>query len=120
MISVVMVTARDPMAVAALLEELVPSAVNGLVREVILPTVESTPETRDIADDAGATLIDGTFDAAVYAAKSRWVLILEASLPRQAGWLEKVARHVSRGSGECRIGGPWPWSASPGVLKPRG
>jgi hypothetical protein len=120
MISVVMVTARDPMAVATLLEELVPSAVNGLVREVILPTVESTPETRAIADDAGATFVDGTFDVAVGAAKSRWVMIVEASVPRPEGWLEKVARHVSGGSGEWRIAGRWPWSASPGVLRPRG
>jgi hypothetical protein len=121
MISVVIVTAHDPAAVASLLEELVPAAVNGLVREVLVPSAESTPASRAIADDAGAVLVEGAYDAAINAAKSSWVMVLEASRPRAADWLQKVARHVSLDAGgEWRIAGRWPWSVSAGVLRRRG
>ncbi|NWG93335.1 MAG: glycosyltransferase, partial [Parvularculaceae bacterium] len=58
-ISVVIPTLNAERALSATLASLVPAAVEGLVREVIVSDGVSTDATRDIARAAGACLVEG-------------------------------------------------------------
>ena len=87
MISVVIATQNDAQTLGQTLASLVPAAVDGLVREVILADAGSTDDTLAIAEDAGArvTPCTGSLEARLLqrcmAARSDWLLILEALPP---------------------------------------
>jgi glycosyltransferase involved in cell wall biosynthesis len=111
MISVVIATHNDAQTLGQTLASLVPAAVDGLVREVILADAGSTDETLAIAEDAGASVVpcDGPVEARLLqgclAARSDWLLILEASAPAPQGWEGAAGRHIERHAGQAACWG---------------
>lgn len=96
MLSVV-IPARDcAPQLQALLAELVPAAVDGLVREVIVIGAGSADETGDICEDAGAELVETLADAARRARYDR-VLILPVNMRLRSGWQALIGAHLARG-----------------------
>jgi glycosyltransferase involved in cell wall biosynthesis len=107
MISVVIPTLNDEAALGRVLQPLVPAAVAGLVREVIVADAGSTDATLEIADDAGCTILnlEGPSDARVRSAAARakgaWVMILEPRVQLLPGWEEPVRAHIESGTGRA-------------------
>jgi glycosyltransferase involved in cell wall biosynthesis len=105
MISVVIATHNDGLTLGQTLASLVPAAVDGLVREVILADAGSTDDTLAIAEDAGARVVgaEGSAEArlagACKAARAEWLLILEASESAPHGWEAAARRHMEHHAG---------------------
>jgi glycosyltransferase involved in cell wall biosynthesis len=120
MISVLIATHDDERTLGQALASLVPAAVDGLVREVILADAGSTDGTLAVADDAGARVVrcDGPAEArvaeAAKGARSDWLLILDVAVPAPDGWEAAVAAVLNRGSGP----GLW-WGEAPFLGKKR-
>ena len=118
MISVVVATLNDEAHLARALEPLVPAAISGLVREVIVCDGGSTDATLEIADDAGARIVRGEGDrmaralAGVEAAKGTWLLLLDPRGWLEPAWKDVAAEHIQMFPGQ---GGYFP-SASGGLM----
>lgn len=101
MISVVIPTLNDERRLTAALAPLVPAAMEGLVREVVVVDGGSTDGTFEIADDAGARFLRSDADAAqriaegVRAAKGPWVLILDPRVRLDFGWESAALKHLN-------------------------
>ncbi|MBS0488456.1 hypothetical protein [Phenylobacterium sp. NIBR 498073] len=102
MISVIVPTAESERDLAALLSVLVPAAVDGLVREVIVVDAGPSQATAAICEDAGADVLAGFADA-LRRAKGDYVLALPASLRLRPGWDESVRRHLEDGGGAALL-----------------
>lgn len=102
MISVVIPTSNAEDGLARTLAALVPAAVDGLVREVIVADGGSTDCTLDIADDAGAEIVKSEPGRGVQlmagAEKARfpWLLFLHADTTLEPGWHREVATYIER------------------------
>jgi rSAM/selenodomain-associated transferase 2 len=125
MISVVIPTLNAEHHLARTLTALVPAAVDGVVREVIIADGGSTDATEAIAEAAGATFIKTDrgrgqqLKAGAGRAKCRWLLFLHADTVLQPPWEEEAVRFMravdlgERGeaAGAFRFalddGGPW-------------
>lgn len=100
MISVVIPTLNADSHLGRTLTALVPAAVDGLVREVIIADGGSTDATEAIAEAAGTTFIRAErgrgqqLRAGAYRAKSRWLLFLHADTVLQPPWEEDAARFM--------------------------
>ncbi len=111
MISVVIATQNDAQTLGQTLASLVPAAVDGLVREVILADAGSTDETLAIAEDAGARVapcagsVEQRLAEGCKAARADWFLILEASAPAPHGWEGAAGRHIERHAGRAACWG---------------
>lgn len=92
MISVVIPTLNEADLLPLTLAALVPAAVDGLVREVIVSDGGSTDATLEIAEEAGARLVTSAkgrgaqLAAACALAKGPWLLILHADTRLAIGW----------------------------------
>jgi len=102
MISVVIPTLNSEAGLPGTLARLVPAAVDGLVREVIIVDGGSSDGSRAIAELTGARLITaacgrGT-QLAAGAAKARfpWLLFLHADTALEEGWEREVIEFVRR------------------------
>jgi glycosyltransferase involved in cell wall biosynthesis len=94
MISVVIATRNDQRRLGRTLTALVPSAVDGLVRQVIVADLGSTDATLEIADDAGAVVTKGSLADACAAAKEDWLLILDPGAKLADGWERAAHDHI--------------------------
>lgn len=101
MISVVIATHDDERTLGQCLAALVPAAIDGLVREVVLADAGSTDDTLEIADDAGARVVRGDVAMACQAARSDWLLIVKADHVAPEDWDAAVAAHLNGGSGKA-------------------
>ena len=105
MISVVLVTRDSAAVLAQTLAALVPAAVDGLVKEVIVVDAGSTDPTLEIADDAGARIIglDGDIGtrlaAGCAAARGVWILALAPDRVLPEAWRGPVETHLAQGGG---------------------
>ena len=102
MISVIVPTAESERDLAALLSVLVPAAVDGLVREVMVVDAGPSRATAAICEDAGADVLAGFADA-LRRARGDYVLALPASLRLRPGWDESVRRHLEDGGGAALL-----------------
>jgi rSAM/selenodomain-associated transferase 2 len=110
MISVVVPTLNAEAHLAETLTSLVPAAVDGLVREVIVADGGSTDRTLEIADGAGADIVKseagrGTqLKAGAARARFPWLLFLNADTYLDIGWEREASLHIERvESGRRRV-----------------
>lgn len=102
MISVVIPTLNAAQTLQQAMAPLVPAAVDGLVREVVVADGGSTDETLELAEDAGARLVATEAGRGVQlaagcaAAKGDWLLILHADTELADDWMKAAADHVAR------------------------
>jgi rSAM/selenodomain-associated transferase 2 len=102
MISVVIPTLNAEATLGSTLAALVPAAVDGLVREVIVVDAGSSDRTRHIVEDAGARLLSektgrgGQLAAGAAQARFPWLLFLHADTVLEAGWERETTRFMER------------------------
>lgn len=101
MISVIVPTRDSAALLGPCLSALVPAAVSGLVREVILADAGSVDDTLAVAEDAGARVVAGDVAAAVATAKGDWLLILPPTTRLEPGWEAEAGHHVNRFTGRA-------------------
>ena len=100
MISVVIATLNDETRLARALEPLIPAAISGLVREVIVCDGGSTDATLAVADDAGARILESGADrtarirAGCESAKGTWLLLLDPGAWLEPAWQEAAEAHI--------------------------
>lgn len=109
MISVIVPTFNDEARLVACLAPLVPAAMEGLVKELIVVDAGSTDRTLEIAEDAGAVILAGgadqaeRFDLGLARAKGPWLLLLEPSVRIEFGWEAAVTKHINGPGGPARF-----------------
>jgi hypothetical protein len=115
MLSVVIVASEDLPGLAAQMAMLVPAAVDGLVKEVILVAGEEEG-IEALAEDSGARLIRTAGDlgdrlaAGAIVARGDWILTLGSAPVLREGWREPVERHLAGGAGvPVRLRAPGGW-----------
>lgn len=102
MISVVIPALNAEKTLAATLTALVPAAVDGFVREVIVADGGSTDRTLDIADLCGAEVARSARGRGqqlmMGAARARfpWLLFLHADTVLEAGWTREAVTFIER------------------------
>ena len=102
MITVVIPTLNAEATLPATLTALVPAALEGLVREVIVVDGGSKDRTREIADQAGADLLTAPpnrgaqMRAGANAARHPWLLFLNADTVLDAGWEREASHFMER------------------------
>jgi glycosyltransferase involved in cell wall biosynthesis len=123
MISVVIATQDHERVLGQALAALVPAAADGLVRQVIVADGGSTDATLEIADDAGADILNlrgpaaARIAAACAKARGDWLLILDPSVIPPPGWMAVAREHMAGQEGRAAwfapgrgglLGGPPP------------
>jgi rSAM/selenodomain-associated transferase 2 len=100
MISAVIPTFDVEASLTACLAALVPAAVDGLLREVVIADGGSTDATLAIAEDAGAAIVrtgkgrGAQLAAGARQAKSPWLMFLHADTVLEPEWETHVARFM--------------------------
>ena len=94
MLSVLTEGGEDGEGLAATLASLVPGAVEGLVREVVVIDRGLSEGARLVADHAGCRVQSGeNLRELVGTLRGDWVLCLETGARLSSGWIERVAQH---------------------------
>ena len=102
MISVIIPALNAEADLASTLTALVPAAVDGFIREVIVVDGGSKDRTRQIADQAGATIVEAApgrgGQLAQGAAKARfpWLLFVHADTALENGWEREAIAFIRR------------------------
>jgi glycosyltransferase involved in cell wall biosynthesis len=101
MISVIIPTHNDAQTLPATLQSLLDAAIDGLVSEVIISDCGSTDATLEIADAAGATVIEAASGqrrlAGAQAARKPWLLFLNPRSTMEKGWEEEARAFIAKG-----------------------
>lgn len=96
MLSVLIETKNDEEDLARTLGSLIPAAVEGIVREVIVCDRGSTDGTRRVAEHAGCHfLASGGIATGIGQAKAEWLLLLEPGARLIDGWVDDVVEHTT-------------------------
>ncbi len=101
MISVIIPTQNDARTLPAALQSLLDAAFGGLVSEVIVADCGSGDATLEIADAAGATVIEAGCGqqllAGAQAARKPWLLFLKPCAVMEKGWEEEARAFIAKG-----------------------
>lgn len=104
MLSVIIETHNDEEGLARTLASLVPAAVEGVVREVIVCDHGSTDQCHFVADHAGCRFItNGGIVSGIRMAKSEWLIHLEPGARLRDGWIEAVVEHTAGSTKAARF-----------------
>lgn len=104
MLSVLIETRNDEEGLARTLASLVPAAVEGIVREVIVCDRGSTDHTHRVAEQAGCHfLAAGGIATGIRQAKGEWLLLLEPGARLDDGWIETVLDHAAHSTKAARF-----------------
>jgi glycosyltransferase involved in cell wall biosynthesis len=101
MLSVIIATENSERELVATLAALVPGALAGLVREVIVADAGSRDDTAKVADIAGCKLLASAASAgarlksAAAVARGPWLLFLRPGAVPDTTWIDEVGRFVS-------------------------
>jgi rSAM/selenodomain-associated transferase 2 len=113
MISVIIPARNAEHTLAATLSALVPSAVDGIVRQVVVVDGGSTDGTAEVADQAGADVVvsapgrGGQLAQGAALARFPWLLFLNADTVLEDGWERSATafmRRVDRGERSMAAG----------------
>jgi hypothetical protein len=106
MISVIIPTLNAARLLPPTFRSLFDAAMDGLVSEVIVSDCGSTDATLEIADAAGATVIESGRGqqrlAGALAAKKPWLLFIEPGHAIERGWEDEIKSFIAKG--ESRAG----------------
>jgi cellulose synthase/poly-beta-1,6-N-acetylglucosamine synthase-like glycosyltransferase len=100
MLSVVIATFDSERVLVPTLAMLVPAAMSGIVREVIIADGGSTDATLEVADVAGCTVLASSaplaqrLREAAAAARSPWLMFLRPGTVLDTTWLDETAHFV--------------------------
>jgi glycosyltransferase involved in cell wall biosynthesis len=100
MLTVIIPTHNSERALVPTLAMLVPGAMTGTVREVIVADAGSTDGTAGVVDIAGCDIMVSSaplaqrLKAAAAAARGTWLLFLRAGVVLDAAWVEEVSRVI--------------------------
>ncbi|MEF2070497.1 glycosyl transferase family 2 [Consotaella aegiceratis] len=100
MLSVLIEVGEEPGPLAASLLSLVPGAVEGMVRDVVVLDRGLGEEARAVAEEAGCRIAEGeSMAGTISAARGEWLLLLCVGARLSPGWIEAVGNHFSFGHG---------------------
>jgi glycosyltransferase involved in cell wall biosynthesis len=111
-LSVVIPTSNSERVLVPTLAMLVPGAMSGVVREVIIADAGSTDETVEIADIAGCTVLSSSaplaarLRAAAAAARSPWLMFLRPGAVLDSTWIDETSTFIEeseRGDGSAAV-----------------
>jgi len=100
MLTVIIPTHNSERALVATLAALVPGALAGTVREVIVADAGSTDATAEVVDVAGGAIMVSRaplatrLKAAADAARGTWLLFLRPGVVLDAAWVDETARLI--------------------------
>lgn len=97
MLSVVIASRNAAPDLAALMRALVPAAMDGLVREVVVADPAADEDTDALCEAVGALLVVGGLAEAARAAKSEFLLAAPPGLRLGDGWTARVNEALGRG-----------------------
>jgi glycosyltransferase involved in cell wall biosynthesis len=110
MLTVVIPTLNSERRLVPTLAMLVPGAMSGFVREVIVADGGSTDATLKVADVAGCTALSSSepladrLRAAAAAARAPWLLFLRPGTVLDTTWLEEAARFIEESEAAADTG----------------
>lgn len=102
MLTVIIPTHNSERALVPTLAMLVPGALTGTVREVVVADGGSTDATSDVVDVAGCDIVvskaplAARLKSAAASARGTWLLFLRPGVVLDAAWLEEVTRVAER------------------------
>lgn len=96
---------RDQEALLAQsLAALVPGAVEGLIREVLIIDRDSHDDSWKVADAAGCTFLRGTdVRTALDRARSDWIFLIEPGARPLSGWIQRFGDHMTASRSAARL-----------------
>jgi glycosyltransferase involved in cell wall biosynthesis len=112
MLSVVIPTLNSERLLVPTLSMLVPGAMSGVVREVIIADAGSTDETLEVADVAGCTVISSSkplaarLREAAAAVRSPWLMFLRPGAVLDTTWIDETSTFIEeseRGDGSAAV-----------------
>jgi len=115
MITIVIPVQRHSPPLVNLLSDLVPAAVDGLVKAVVLAG-DDGEALRSLSEDSGAVLASVSGDrgrqlaAGCAAVRSDWILTLDPDTVLPDGWRAPIEKHLTGGAGAAA------WWSKPGLV----
>jgi glycosyltransferase involved in cell wall biosynthesis len=100
MLSVLIATKNSERQLLPTLAALIPGALAGLVREVIVADAHSEDSTALIADAAGCRFVTSSeprakqLDGCARSARGPWLLFIQPGVVPQSNWFEEVSRFI--------------------------
>lgn len=110
MLSVIIPTLNAQTGLPETLGALIPGVVSGLVKDVIISDGGSADSSRDIAEEAGCTFVQGPagrgaqLAKGAQAARGAWLLFLHADTVLSAGWEAEIGHFMGQADSQAYAG----------------